>query len=128
MDTSAWIEFFHEPRSPWGDAVDLLLGEGRVCTTSLVMVEVVSGAKNHAEYERLRKDFRALPQVEPPQTLWEEMMALRWRLKTKGIAGVSIPDLIIAQTAYAHQKVILTRDRDFSRLRRVLDIRLLEPA
>lgn len=128
VDTSAWIEFFRAPRSASGQAVDVLLGEGRVCTTPLVMVEVIAGARDRAAFERLRMDFQALPRVDPPPALWEEMLDVRWRLKKAGVAGVSIPDLIIAMTAVAHQKVILTLDRDFWRMRPILGFHLLEVA
>lgn len=122
VDTSAWVEFFRDPLSQWGKTVDLLLGEERVCTTALVMVEVVSGARNRAEFERLRTDFQALPRVDPPPSLWEDMLESRWRLKTQGITGVSIPDLIVAHVALAHGKVILTRDKDFWRMESTLGL------
>ena len=126
MDTSAWVEFFRAPRSPWGQAVDLLVGEGRVCTTPLVIVEVVSGARDRAMFDRLHTDFLALPRVDPPPTLWDEMPEVRWRLKRAGVAGVSIPDLIVAMTAQAAQKTILTCDRDFRRMQPVLNLQLLD--
>lgn len=128
VDTSAWIEFFHTPRSPCGQTMDVLLGEGRVCTTPLVMVEVMTGARDRAAFERLRTDFQALPRVDPPPALWEDMPGVRWRLKQAGVGGVSIPDLIIAMTAMAHRKVILTLDRDFWRMRPILGLHLLEVA
>lgn len=126
VDTSAWVEFFREPRSRWGDAVDLLLGEGRVCTTPLILVEVVTGARHRAEFERLRKDLGALPRVDPPPSLWEDMLETRWRLKNRGVTGISIPDLMICHTALAHRKTILTVDQDFWRMRPILEFNLLE--
>ncbi len=126
VDTSAWIEFFRNPRSKWGAAVDLLLGEERVCTTPLVIVEVVSGARNRSEFERLRKDFSALPQVDFPQTAWVDMLESRWQLKRQGITGISIPDLIVAYAAVAHGKAILTQDQDFRRMQTILKLSLVE--
>ncbi|MBI4314229.1 MAG: PIN domain-containing protein [Candidatus Omnitrophica bacterium] len=126
VDTSAWIEFFRHAKSPLGQAVDLLLGEGQVCTTGLVIVEVVSGARDRSQFNRLSDDFAALPRVDPPPALWEEMLQARRRLRTAGITGISIPDLIIALTATAHQKIVLTRDRDFQRMQTVLGLKLLE--
>ena len=126
VDTSAWIEFFRNPRSKCGAAVDLLLGEERVCTTPLVIVEVVSGARNRSEFERLQKDFAALPQVDFPQTAWVDMLESRWQLKRQGITGISIPDLIIAHVALAHRKAILTQDQGFQRMQPVLKLSLVE--
>jgi len=126
VDTSAWIEFFRDSHSKYGAAVDLLLGEERVCTTPLVMVEVVSGARNRSEFERLRRDFLALPQVDFPQTAWMDMLESRWRLKRQGITGISIPDLIVAYAAITHRKAILTRDHDFRRMQAILGLSLVE--
>jgi hypothetical protein len=126
VDTSVWVEFFREPDSNWGRTVELLLGEKRVCTTPLVMVEVISGARTRSEFHRLKKDFEALPRLEPPADLWDQLLESRWQLKNRGISGVSIPDLIVAHTALAHQKTILTRDQDFQRMQRFLDFKLFQ--
>jgi predicted nucleic acid-binding protein len=126
VDTSAWIEFFRKPRSRCGELIDFLLGERQVCTTPLVIVEVVSGARHRAKFNRLKEDFKALPRVNAPPTLWEDMIESRWRLKSKGISGVSIPDLIVAHVSLAHRKTILTLDRDFWRMRSILGLDLVE--
>lgn len=126
IDTSVWIEFFHHPNSSAGAMTDLLLGEGRVCTTPLVMVEVISGAGNRAEFKRLQTDFKALPRVEPSVTVWEEMIETRWQLKMRGVSGVSIPDLLIALTASAHEKVLFTLDKVFWRMKPILNLKLIE--
>ena len=126
VDTSAWIEFFRNSNSKWAEAVDLLLSEERVCTTSLVIVEVVSGARTRSEFERLRKDFRALPRVDLPEDEWPKMLESRWMLKTRGVTGVSISDLMIAHIGVVHDKAILTCDSDFWRMRDVLGISLVE--
>ena len=126
IDTSAWIEFFNRPRSRAGEVVDLLLGEGRVCTTDLVMVEVVSGARNRFDLERLRSDFERLPRVSAHASLWEEMLESRWQFKQRGITRISIPDMIVAHVALAHRKILFTLDRDFQRMRPVLALDLLE--
>lgn len=126
IDTSGWIEFFRNPHSPCASAVDLLLAEERVCTTSLILVEVVSGARSRTEFERLRRDFTALPQVDFPQEAWADMLESRWQLKMKGITGISIPDLLVAHVALIHRKAILTLDRDFQRMQVVLGLMLVE--
>lgn len=126
VDTSAWVEFFHDPPSRWGEMVNLLLGEKRVCTTGLVMVELISGARDQTEFNRLKMDLEALPRLDPLPTLWEDMAKSRWRLKMRGLSGISIPDLIVAHVALAHDKTLLTLDRDFWRMRPVLGLRLME--
>lgn len=126
VDTSAWIEFFNHPSSRWGEVLDLLLGEERVCTTDLVIAEVVSGAKNRSEFERLRADFKKLPLVSFLPSLWDQMLESRWQLKRRGVTGIGIPDLMVAHIALAHRKILFTLDRDFLRMRPVLTLELLE--
>ncbi len=126
VDTSAWIEFFRDQKSKCGEVVDVLLGEGRVCTTPLIVVEVVSGARNRNEFERLRRDFAALPCVNQPDMMWEMMLEKRWLLKSKGFGHASIPDLVIVLVALAHEKIILSTDQDFLRMKLILDLNLLE--
>lgn len=126
IDTSIWVEFFREPNSNWAKTVELLLGEKRVCTTPLVMVEVISGARNRSEFHRLKRDFEALPRLEPPADLWDQLLESRWQLKSRGISGISIPDLVIAHTALTHQKTIFTRDQDFQRMQRFLGLKLFQ--
>lgn len=54
------------------------------------------------------------------------MLDVRRRLKRRGVTGIGIPDLMIAMTAQAHHKVILTSDRGFWRMQPVLGLQLLE--
>lgn len=126
VDTSAWVEFFRDSRSKCGAVVDLLLAEERVCTTPLVIAEIVSGARSRSEFERLQRNFFALPQVDFPQNSWLDMLESRWSLKQRRITDVSISNLIIAHVALIHKKAVLTRDNSFRRMRDVLGLNLVE--
>ena len=53
-------------------------------------------------------------------------MEAQFRLKRKGIHGISIPDLMIAVVAKANGKVIFTRDSDFRHIQRALPVELME--
>ncbi|MBI1870619.1 MAG: PIN domain-containing protein [Chlamydiae bacterium] len=126
VDSSVWIDFFRKKSSPEGEALDRLLEENRVCTVDLIKVEIVGGAKTLQQFEDLKSYFDALPLLEEPQGLWENMMHLQFNLHRKGIQGVGIPDLMIAVMAQTYHKVIFTRDHDFKRIRNVFPIQLME--
>jgi len=125
VDTSVWLEFFRVKDSPYGEALDQLLEEERVCTTNLIKAEIIPGARTPKQFQELKEYFDALPLANEPASLWEEIMQVQFRLKRKGIHGISIPDLIIAVVAKVNGKVIFTRDSDFRHIQRALQVELM---
>ena len=126
VDTSVWLDFFKVKDSPYGETLDRLLEEERVCTTDLIKAEIIPGARTPKQFRELKDYFNALPLANEPASLWEEIMEAQFRLKRRGINGISIPDLMIAVVAKANEKVIFTKDRDFQRIQRALPIELME--
>jgi predicted nucleic acid-binding protein len=125
VDTSVWLEFFRVRESPYADALDRLLEEGRVCTANLIKAEIIPGARTPKQFRELKEYFDVLPLATEPASLWEEIMDAQFRLKRTGINGISVPDLIIAVVAKANEKVIFTKDSDFRLIQRVVPVELL---
>ncbi|MGB4780766.1 type II toxin-antitoxin system VapC family toxin [Candidatus Methylomirabilis sp.] len=126
VDTSVWLEFFRAKDSPYAEALDRLLEDERVCTSDLIKAEIVPGARTPKQFRELKEYFDALPLATEPASLWEEIMEVQFRLKRRGINGISIPDLMIAVVANANGKVVFTKDSDFRLIQRGLSIELLE--
>jgi predicted nucleic acid-binding protein len=126
VDTSVWLEFFRERDSPYGETLDRLLEEERVCTANLIKGEIIPGARTPKQFRELKDYFSALPLANEPASLWEDIIEVQFRLKRRGINGISIPDLIIAIVAEANGKVVFTRDSDFGLIRHVLPLELME--
>ena len=126
VDTSVWLDFFRVRDSPYGDALDRLLQEERVCTARLIKAEILPGARTPRHFRELKEYFDAIPLVEDPISLWDDVTDAQFRLKRRGINGMSIPDLIIAVVAMAADKAVMTKDHDFRLMKRVLPIRLVE--
>jgi len=126
VDTSVWLEFFRVKDSPYGEALDRLLEEERVCTANLVKAEIIPGARTPRQFRELKEYFNALPLAREPASLWEDITEAQFRLKRGGINGISIPDLIIAVVAKANGKALFTKDSDFRRIHRVLPLELIE--
>ena len=126
VDTSVWLEFFRVKDSPYGEMLDRLLGEGNVCTSNLIKAEIIPGARTPRQFRELRDYFDALPLAAEPASLWEDIMEVQFRLKRRGINGISIPDLIIAVVAKANGKIVFTKDSDFQLIQRALPVELLE--
>ncbi len=122
IDSSAWIDFLR------GDAkavekVDLLLADGRAAMTGPIYAEVVSGAQSRAVFDRLALLFKSLDLLVAPEGAWEQVAEARFALARQGIQ-VHLVDLFIAVTALHNRHSLLTRDRDFEVIARVIPVEL----
>jgi predicted nucleic acid-binding protein len=122
VDTSAWISFLH------GDAatvrrIDPLLAEGTAAVTGPIVAEILSGAGTRAEIDRLRDLLTGLERLSDPPDLWDRIAEIRWTLARKGHQA-SLVDLAIALACLDGGHSLLTRDRDFRAIARVVPIEL----
>jgi tRNA(fMet)-specific endonuclease VapC len=118
VDSSAWIDFFRG-RADAVRRLDALLSDDRAATTGMIAAEVVSGARTRSELDELRSHFAALPQARPPDDLWDRVAESRFSLARQGVQG-HVVDLAIAVTAATSGHQLLTRDRDFVAIARVV--------
>jgi predicted nucleic acid-binding protein len=120
VDTSAWISFFR------GDGttvrrIDPLLAEGTVAVTGPILAEVLSGAGTRSEFEHLKELFEGLERLVDPTDLWDRVAAFRYSLARKGHQA-SLIDLSIAISCYDGGQTLMTRDRDFRAIARVVPL------
>ena len=120
VDTSAWIGFFR------GDAsavrrIDPLLADGTAAVTGPIVAEVLSGASTRAEFEHLRDLFQGLERLADPPTLWDRVAEARYELARRGHQAALV-DLSIAVTCHDSGDRLLTRDRDFRAIVRVIPV------
>lgn len=122
VDTSAWISFFR------GDSaairrIDPLLAVGSAAITGPILAEVLSGAGSRAEFDRLRDLFQGLDRLADTPELWERIAEARYALARKGHQA-SLVDLSIALACLDGGHTLVTRDRDFRAIARVLPLEL----
>ncbi len=127
VDSSIWIDLFRRPDAPVSLVLDHLLSQRLVCTTGLVKAEVVPGARSSRDFRRLRSLFDALPQAPEREGFWAHLVRFRYRLQTKGVLGIGIPDLIVATVAIQNRKLVFTTDEDFVRMTPHIPVRLFVP-
>jgi predicted nucleic acid-binding protein len=100
---------------------DALLREDLVCTTGLVKAEII---RNRKEFSQLKDYFDVLPLLADPVGMWDEVITAQRRLKTRGVNGVGIPDLIIAVTAIANDAEVFSKDHHFDLMEKILDLEM----
>ena len=122
VDSSAWVSFFR------GDAqavsrIDPLLAEGDVAINGAVYAEVVSGARTSRDFELLKDLLKGLEWLPEPEDLWERLAEYRFALARRGRQSALV-DLMVGISAMDSGALLLTRDRDFSRIQTVLPLEL----
>ncbi|MGI8685044.1 MAG: type II toxin-antitoxin system VapC family toxin [Acidimicrobiales bacterium] len=126
VDTSAWIEFLRDTRSPVCDEVDRLLATD-VAVCDAVRMEVLAGARDEAHLRQLRGLLgraTVLP-TEPPD--YETAASLYRTCRRAGETVRKLIDCLIGAVAVRHGASILHTDADFSALARHTAVEEHEP-
>jgi predicted nucleic acid-binding protein len=113
-DTSAWVEFLRATGSATDRRLEALLAEGEVGTTDVVLMEVLAGARNSAEWRELRRLLGrcAFLPVHGPAD-YEAAAHLYRRCRREGETIRKLTDCLIAVVAMAADAELLHRDADF---------------
>ncbi len=125
VDSSAWIEFLRGA-SGVAPALHSLLDEGaELAITDVVLMEVLAGARDDAERNRLRRFLYAqhfLP-VEGPAD-YESAAELHRLCRRGGETPRNLSDCLIAVVAMRNDAALLTADRDFQVIARYAPLRM----
>jgi len=113
VDTSIWIPFFRGADSRLGDFLDQLIDENRISINGIVMTELLTGARNSAEFDRLSSALSGLKFIEMDLPSSEAAGRNGSALKKKGIS-VPLSDLIIATDCIVHDFILIERDNHFA--------------
>ena len=97
---------------------------GRAQLLGMVRLEVLSGIRDFAQFERLRRYLAAFDDVPLSSTDYEEAAAMSNACRAAGIAGSSA-DFLICAVAVRRDWEIFTADRDFEQYRRHIPLRIL---
>ena len=122
VDSSAWVDFLRGEEKAV-TRVDRLLAEGLAAVTGPITAEVLSGARSSAQYGRLKELFDGLSWVPDPVLLWSRVAEYRFALARDGFQA-SLINLTVAVSALAGGHRVLTRDRGFERICKVVPIEL----
>ena len=123
-DSSVWIEFFRRSDSEPSQEFKSLLRTKQVCTTGLVIAEILSGTRNESEYEFIRMSLNAVPRINEPADCWEQVGRTRFLLARKGLK-ISIPDALLTVIALSNHKTLFTLDKVFKIIAKHLPLKIL---
>lgn len=121
VDSSIWIDYFRGTLRDQGK-LDYLIDEGSLCINDLILAELLPSLmiRRESRLISLLKEIENLPLV----IHWNEIIEDQATCLQKGVNGVGIPDLIIAQNARHHAASIYTFDKHFLRIAAHVKIKL----
>lgn len=128
VDSSAWIEFLRSTGSAVHIRLRGMLAAGvELCTTEVVLMEILAGARCDREREELRRLLYGrctFLSLQAPAD-YERAADLYQRCRRGGETARKLTDCLIAVVAIRNEAQVLHRDGDFEVIARHAPLRLV---
>jgi hypothetical protein len=118
VDSSVWIEYFRNAEQ--ADALEMLIEENLVVTNELILAELIP-ALNVRKVKELITLMQEIKR-QPVNIVWDDIIRMQTACLNKGINGVGIRDMIIAQNAMQGGLRLLSNDKHFSIISKFLPL------
>jgi hypothetical protein len=112
VDTSAWIPFFNQPRSPEKREIDALIDADRLVLVGVVLAELIQGCRTPAEAHTVISKLSGLHFLDGT---WKRAGELSFSLRRKGVT-LPLSDLVIAAVALEHRCGVYALDPHFEQV------------
>ena len=122
VDSSVWIDYFRGGGN--SDKLDFLIDENILVINDLILAELIPFLKIQNQH----KLIGLLNFVERLDLNidWEQIIDFQHKCLRKGINGIGIPDLIIAQNSLQNRCEIYSLDQHFKLMKKPLELALTE--
>ncbi|MCK5133323.1 MAG: PIN domain-containing protein [Candidatus Sabulitectum sp.] len=120
VDSSIWIDYFKDGRR--SEKLDYLIDENIVVTNDLILAELIPflRIRNQRKIVGLMETIKKLSM----DIIWDEIIEYQYMCLKKGVNGIGLPDLVIAQNAKQHHAEIYTLDSHFAMMKNILELEL----
>ena len=114
VDTSVWIDYFHDKTTKQTEALDAALANELVAMGDLIMLEILQGFKAEKDFKAAKKALGELEQFEMLGNSMVSKCAENYRkLRKSGITTRQTTGVIIASFCIENKLPLLFQDRDF---------------
>ena len=122
VDTSIWIQYFRS--GDHSEKLDFLIDENLIVINDLILAELVPSLKvhNQGKIVKLLYNINKLG----ISINWVQIIEFQFKCFKKGLNGIGIPDLILAQNAKQNRCQIYSRDNHFNLMKDILGLQLLD--
>ncbi|HIP28108.1 MAG TPA: PIN domain nuclease [Sulfurovum sp.] len=125
VDTSVLIDFLKGVETPKSRKFEeILMHQIPFGISAFTYQEVLQGAKNTKEYDKLNTYLSTQKIVYPTQESYEKAAKLFFTCRKSGITIRSTIDTLIATTAVEHNLILLHSDRNFDNMAGVIGLRV----
>ena len=126
VDSSVWIAYFRNVASAPVQKLRSLENVGDILLGDLILLEVLQGARDERNADRLESALRQFPVAAMLGDGLAPIAARHCRtLRGKGVTVRKTIDLVIATFCIEHEHDLLHDDRDFAPFARHLNLRTL---
>ena len=128
VDTSVWSLALRRQQQQNNSIAERLrdfIGDGRVILLGAVRQEILSGIKHQAQFDKLKENLRAFPDLLLDAEDYELAADYFNICRRKGIQGANT-DFLICATANRRNYGIFTTDKDFMSFSQYLPLVLIE--
>jgi predicted nucleic acid-binding protein len=116
------VEYFRSGTN--AGKIDFLIDENLLVTNDLVLAELIPFLKIRNQ-QRLSGLLMSIEKL-PLSVDWCRIVDFQLKCLGKGINGVGIPDLIVAQNALQNNAEVYSLDGHFVLMKNILNLRLFE--
>jgi hypothetical protein len=120
VDTSVWIDGFHGGK--FSGVIKNLIDRYEICINDLILSELIPSIRVRKEKE-LEDLLYLLPRV-PMQIDWNGIVSIQTENLKNGINRVGLPDIMIAQNAMQNGVQLLSMDKHFELMAKVVPLQL----
>ncbi len=127
LDTSSWVEYLRDSRSPSCERVDELIRNNAVlATTDIVIMELLAGAREPDDRKKLWAFLnRCVMLPVRPMFEYEKAAELYLRCRANGFTPANTNDLLVASVAIGKKVPLLAADADFEHIASVSSLKLV---
>ena len=115
VDTSVWVTALQVEASEERAEVARLLARGDAALVGMILVEILRGSRNQADYDRLHDRLFGAEFIETGQSTWLRAAQLLLDLRQRG-DSIPVTDALIAAHALESGHSVYTTDNDFQRV------------
>lgn len=124
IDSSVWIDFFNGKPTPQTLKLQSLMGHEPLLVGDLILCEVLQGARNETDAEKLENALRKFEIVSLLNADLAIASATHYRaLRAEGVTVRKTIDLIIGTFCIVHEHTLLHADRDFEPMETYLGLK-----
>ena len=119
VDTSVWVEVLRDKTDRMVKVFRERTGDEIIAFSRFTQLELLQGAKNEQEWQRLDTYLSTQYYLEATENTWRDAARIYFELRKNGITINSPIDCCIAQLAIETQVLLLHRDKDFERIAKI---------